>query len=459
MAVEVFMPKAGMDMQEGKIVNWLKNVGDKVAEGDGLLEIETDKVTMEVESPASGILLCKYFENGDTVPVVTTIGYIGAEGESVPDGPSAAGGEVKAADNVAVGQPAITQNTASVEKAVETVIREGYITATPYAKKLAVENGIDLHTVEPTGSMGEVKGRDVKSKINEVPEKESINATPLAQRIANDKGIDVSGLNGSGYNNKVMKNDVLGVAAPEIAPVVTSAPAKPAPKPVVEGQKRVKLVGMRKVVATRMLQAHTEIPPVTHNMRIDVTELMEFRRKLNEGREEKFSINDFVLKAVAKVLSKNKHMLVSIEGDELVYNDHVNLGMAVALDDGLIVPVIKDADKMGLEALSAAAKDLATRAREGKLAMPEYKGSTFTISNLGMFGIESFTPIINQPDSGILGVCAILDELAMIEGQVVVRKKLGISFTHDHRTIDGMPAAKFMMALKTLLEKPMDVLL
>ncbi len=227
-----------------------------------------------------------------------------------------------------------------------------------------------------------------------------------------------------------------------------------------DGDEVVKLSGMRKVVAERMTKSAQEIPVVTQNVKIDVTGLMAFRKKVNNELGVKYSLNDYILKATAKALRNNRHILVSIDGDKIIKRAHVNIGMAVALDDGLIVPVLKDADKMGLDEISRTAKDLAERARTNKLGMDEYKGSTFSISNLGMFGVETFDPIINQPDSGILGVCAVQDELVMDEeGNISKRQFMRISFTFDHRLIDGATAAKFELAIRELLENPMQILL
>lgn len=249
--------------------------------------------------------------------------------------------------------------------------------------------------------------------------------------------------------------------APAAAP---AAPAAPAPKKggleLMDGDTVVKLSGMRKVVAERMLQSHTEIPPVTQNTKVDVTALMQFRKSLAETAGKKFSVNDLILKATAKVLRQHPEILVSYDNGQIIQRAHVNLGMAVALDAGLIVPVIRDADKMGLEELAAKAKDLATRAKDNQLTTDEYKGSTFSVSNLGMFGIETFTPIVNQPDAGILGVCAIQDELVMDdEGSISKHQIMRLSFTFDHRLIDGAVAAKFIMDLRDLLQSPMNILL
>ncbi len=227
-----------------------------------------------------------------------------------------------------------------------------------------------------------------------------------------------------------------------------------------EGDTVIKLAGMRKVVSQRMWASHNEIPPVTQNIKVDVTALMKFRKMLLAETGKKYSVNDLILKATAKCLRQHPEMLVSLDGDQIIQRAHVNLGMAVALDAGLIVPVIRDADKLSLDALSAAAKDLATRAKENKLGADEYKGSTFTVSNLGMFGIETFTPIINQPDAAILGVCAIHDELDMDgEGKLFKKQVMRLSCTLDHRLLDGSVVAKFEMDLRDLLQSPMSILL
>ena len=256
-------------------------------------------------------------------------------------------------------------------------------------------------------------------------------------------------------------------AAPAAAPAAAEAvPAKKAaPKAgleLMEGDTVVKLTGMRKVVAERMLASHTEIPPVTQNIKVDVTELMKFRKMLLAETGKKYSVNDLVLKAIAKCLTQHPEILVSFDeaNHQIIQRKHVNIGMAVALDAGLITPVIRDADKMGLDTLAATAKDLAARAKENKLLPDEYKGSTITVSNLGMFGIETFTPIINQPDSVIVGVCAIEDELQMDdEGKLSKHQVMRLSVTLDHRTLDGAVVAKFEMDLRDILQNPMSIVL
>lgn len=406
MATEIKMPQLGLTMTEGTIEKWLKQVGDEVKAGEALVEITTDKLTSEVESEVDGVLLSIVAQEGEDVPVQGVMAVVGAKGEEVSVS--------------SIPSPNVPVETTSVEAP---------------QKAVAVKTG------------GRVK------------------ISPLAKKTAAKMDIDYTNLIGTGPGGRIVQKDILAaektpisVPAAPVAPLAPAAPKASGLTPM-DGDRRVKLAGMRKVVAERMFQSHNEIPCVTQNVKVDVTELMEFRKQLNEGREKKFSVNDFVLKAVAKALANNKHIICSLDGDEIVFHDHVNLGMAVAVEEGLIVPVIKDADKMSLETISATAKDLAVRARENKLNMDEYKGSTFTISNLGMFHVETFTPIINQPDAAILGVCAVQDELALVDGQVAVKKVMRISMTFDHRLIDGAVAAKFKVAVKELLEKPMNIIL
>ena len=405
MAQEVKMPQLGLTMEEGTIETWHKKEGDKVAKGEILLEIATDKITSEIESEFDGVVLKLIAAEGEDVPVQGVIAIIGEEGEQVDTG----------------SKPAETIEESKVQES---------------SREVAVRS----ETLAPVTSAG---GR--------------VKISPLAKKTAEKMGIDYTSLAGSGPGGRIIQQDVLD-AKDKVVVKEEKAPVQIVQEVKKEGGTVLK--GMRKVVAERMLQSHLEIPPVTQNMKIDVTKLIEFRKSVNETREEKkFSINDFVLKAVAKALAKNPHIMVSLIDGQIFQNSNVNIGMAVSTDTGLIVPVINDADKLSLEALSSKAKDLALRARENKLDMDEYKGSTFTVSNLGMFGVESFTPLINQPDAAILGVCSVEDELALEDGVVVQKKKMKISLTYDHRLLDGAVAAKFQQEIKKLLENPMEILL
>lgn len=415
MAFEIKMPQLGLTMEEGTVAQWLKQEGDTVAKGDVLLEITTDKLTSEIESEAEGVLLKIVAKEGEDVPVKGLLGYIGEAGETVGDAAPVAAPAAAAPAPAEV--PAAAPAPAPAAKADGSRIR----------------------------------------------------ISPLARKTAAKLGVDYQNLTGSGPSGRIVQKDILAAAEAakqQPAPVAEAPAAAPAPAAksgeleLMDGDEVVKLAGMRKVVAERMAKSAREIPTVTQNVKIDVTKLVAFRKQINETSGQKFSMNDFILKAVANALRANPHILVSIDGNQIIKRAHVNLGMAVALDDGLIVPVIRDADKLSLSQISATAKDLAVRARENKLAMDEYKGSTFTISNLGMFGVETFDPIINQPDAGILGVCAVQDELDMDdEGKIFKKQVMRISFTFDHRLIDGAVAAKFELAIKELLEDPMRILL
>lgn len=412
MAFEVKMPQLGLTMEEGTVTRWVKQEGDAVKAGEVILEITTDKLTSEVESEYDGILLKIVAQEGEDIPVKGLLAYIGEAGEQVGDTPAAA---PVAAPVEAAPAPAAVPVAAPVNAG-------GRVRISPLAKKTAAKLGVDYTTVAGSGPMGRIVQKDILAAA------EAAKNAPAA-----------------------------AVSAPVAA---AEKPAAATSLELMEGDEVVKLAGMRKVIADRMTKSAQEIPTVTQNVKIDVTDLMVFRKKVNNDLGVKYSLNDYVLKATAKALKENKHILASIDGDKIIKRAHVNIGMAVALDDGLIVPVIKDADKMSLGEISAKAKDLAERAKTNKLEMDEYKGSTFSISNLGMFGVETFDPIINQPDSGILGVCAVQDELVMDDdGNITKRQFMRISFTFDHRLIDGATAAKFELAIKELLENPMKILL
>jgi pyruvate dehydrogenase E2 component (dihydrolipoamide acetyltransferase) len=418
MATEIRMPQMGLTMTEGVIGSWYKQVGDRVKIGEALLNVETDKLTNDIESEAEGTLLTIYAHPGDIIPVQGLLCVVGQPGEKIP-----------AND---------TTNEGIAEQSVATATQPGASGAAE-STEAGVTNR-QVETGQPTGP--QTGGR--------------IRISQLAKKTAIALGVNYQTLTGTGVGGRIIRQDILQCAE-QARKAALSAGLKS--ETAVAAEKRTKLQGMRRVVAERMFKSHSEIPPVTQNMKIDVTELVQLRQQINANRDSKFTFNDFILKAVSKALAANKHILVSLDGDEIIQQEQVHLGMAVAVPGGLIVPVIRDADQLTLEALSRTAKDLSVRAREGKLGVDEYKGSTFTVSNLGMFGIETFTPIINQPEAAILGVCAIEDELAMVDEKSVIRKKLRISLTYDHRLLDGATAAQFQVAVKQILENPWEIVI
>jgi len=418
MAKEVIMPKAGMSMETGTIIRWLAAVGDKVENGQPLLEIETDKTSMEVESMYDGTLLKILYGDGCVLPVTTTIAYIGQEGESLPEAPTipAAGAQTGESEPQAERVPA----------AAPTAQGGRGIPATPLARSLAAQRGVPLEGVTATGSLGQVRAADI-------PPAPSRAATPLAQRMAADKGIALSQVRGSGYNGKVTAGDLPALAADSGAP----------------------LKGMRATIAKRMLQSHTQVPPVTLHMRAQADRLLAMRAEMNRDGGATLSVTDFIVRASALALAEFPRANATLEGDILTQHSKINIGVAVALEDGLIVPVIRDVGEKGLRRCSAELRELAQSARAGALRPDMYSGGTFSISNLGTYGVRAFTPIINQPEVTILGVCAIEDVFVPDEnGAPAAKKMLGLSLTFDHRALDGATAASFGQRIVAHLEAP-----
>lgn len=436
---EIFMPKAGMDMKEGVLVRWLKEIGDPVEKDEPIMEIETDKITMEAEAPASGFFLAKYCEEGDVIPVLDIIGYIGAKDEKAPERP---GGMEQVAEAVTSAPAAAIEHTAPLAQDAHT----GRTRATPYARQLAQTHGVALSTLVPSGKHGEILGKDVLHAERQPA------ATPLARKIASDNGVDVASLQGTGHEGKIRKADVLSAVSPVRTPSQGGA--------LLTVESRKPLSGMNRVVAERMFKSHTEIPNVTQSVLVDMTDLLSLRQKLNARREQKLSVNDFVLKATAVAVKEQPKARTIIQGNEYITYSEANIGFAVSVEDGLLVPVLHNADLLPLPELSARAKDLAMRARNNQIRPDECTGGTFTVSNLGMFDVWDFTPIINQPESGILGVGAPRDMLQFgPDGSIVCRKICKLFVTYDHRIMNGVGAANIELRVRELLEHPEELLL
>ena len=490
MADAVIMPKAGMAMEEGQIIKWLKQEGDKVETGEAILEIETDKVAMEVEAERSGVLLKITRGEGETVPVTEPIGYIGDEGEKVPDeaaggaggeeagaaekeAPSGSGAEPAAsgAGDTGAGDTGAAGRAAAAAAAGTSDASEaagGKPAATPWARTLAERHGIDLSSVQATGAHGEIKGRDVETAAEAGTGSTAgtaANATPVARRVAEQRGVDLSSVTGSGPQGRITKEDVL--AAAERAPAgATPAPsqraaAKAPSGPPAEGEAK-RLSGMRRAIARNMQKSHETIPPVTLNSYANVSRLLEMRAEANEeDPDNKLSVNDFVLRATVEALRRHPgiNATVDMEKEQIVEYGSVNLGVAVALPDGLIVPVVRQAETLSLRGLGARVRELASAARNRSIAAEQLEGGTFTVTNLGMYGITTFSAIINPPEAAILGVGSIEEQLVRNEdGSIGERKTLGLSLTIDHRVIDGAQGAEFLATLRTLLEHPIRFL-
>jgi pyruvate dehydrogenase E2 component (dihydrolipoamide acetyltransferase) len=424
---EVIMPKMGDAMEEGTLVKWLKSEGDEVSEGDAIAEIETDKVTLELEAEDSGTLAQLIADEGEDIPVGEAIAFIQGEGEEVPErdgraqAEEAAGGEEEGGEAQAATatEAPEEEEAAEVEAAPRT---DGRFRASPIVRRLARDNNLDLSKIEGTGPAGRIVERDV--------------------RAAMERGD--------------AQADGRAAEAPEAAPAPAAAPEPTgAPRTEIKEMPR-----MQRVIAERMTQAKQQIPHFYATVEVEMDELMALRKQLNEQLEEqgiKLSVNDFVMKACAVALKEypNLNSLWTSRGIEL--HEQVDLAMAVALEAGLITPVIRDAANKTLSAISAASKDLAKRAREGGLKPEEYQGGTFTVSNMGMFGVESFSAIINPPQAAIVAVSSIMQR-AIFKGEEVVPVSLmKLTLSADHRIANGAEGAQYMAEVKRLLEHPMTL--
>ena len=468
MAVEIIMPKLGVDMQEGEIIEWKKQEGDTVSEGDILLEIMSDKTNMELEAEDSGVLLKITRQAGETVPVTEVIGYIGATGESV-DGPASSKKATETPVPTTSSANAVTASKEAASTAPQVASAANApafgekVRATPAARKAASEMGIELNQVPGTGPKGRIHKEDVEGFKGAQPK-----ATPLARKIAADKGIDLAAVVGTGIGGKITKEDILamlGAAAPAVekAPIAEEKPAKELP----EGVVIKKMSAMRKAISKGMTHSYLTAPTFTLNYDIDMTEMIALRKKLIDPIMAKtglkVSFTDLIGLAVVKTLMKPEHEYMNAslinDANDIELHRFVNLGIAVGLDDGLVVPVVHGADKMSLSEFVLASKDVIKKAQGGKLKAAEMSGSTFSITNLGMFGTKTFNPIINQPNSAILGVGATIPTPTVVDGEIVARPIMAMCLTIDHRLVDGMNGAKFMVDLKQLMENPFELLI
>jgi len=414
MAEVVNMPRLSDTMEEGTVAQWHKKIGDKVEEGDLLAEIETDKATMEFEAFQEGVLLHIGVEEGNTAPVDSILAILGEEGEDISallsgDSPSA---EAK------------TEVKEEVESSPEPVH----------------ENS--SNSEEPSN------GNRVK-------------ASPLARKLAEDKGVDINQVKGSGEGGRIVKRDVdefKSAPAPSAArSQVNMASAGAAPAGM--SYDELPVSQMRKTIARRLSESKFSAPHFYLTLDIDMDNAIEARKSINAVAPQKISFNDFVIKAAAVALKQHPVINSSWAGDTIRRNHEINIGMAVAVDEGLLVPVIRNADQKGLATINTEAKEFAGKARDKKLQPSEWEGNTFTISNLGMFGIETFTAIINAPDACILAVGGIKQVPVVKNGAVVPGNVMKITLSCDHRVVDGASGAAFLNTMKGILENPLNMLL
>ena len=448
MATKVIMPKQGLQMTEGTIVEWKVSEGDSVEDEQAILEIETDKLSIDVNAPAGGVLLKILHGQGDVVPVTEMIGIIGEEGEDISALLEEAGKESAApAPAPAAGAPS-KPDAAPAAAAVKATGRAPgeKVYASPRAKWRAEEKGIDVNALAGSGPEGLVIERDV---VN-APASASLGAgpaaaaTPLARKVASIHDVDLRAVKGSGTGGRITKADVMEALHTS---KVESAE--------IGGQEGFLVAHstMRKSIAKRMSGSLHTAAQANHRMEVDVTELVRIREKL-KAAEKKVSYTDMLIKITSAAL-RDVPILNSSWTDEGVFiKQDINIGMAVALDEGLIVPVVRNADMLSLEEIHARTRELIDKVKQGALEQYEMEGGTFTITNLGMFDIDSFTAIINQPESGILAVGRIKETPAAVNGEVEIRPLMTLSLTYDHRVVDGAPAAKFLQRMKQYIETP-----
>ncbi len=425
MATNFTMPQLGLTMTEGTVGKWFKQLGEKVAAGEILAEISTDKITNQIEAPVDGTLLAVLVPEGGVAPVKAVLAVIGAPGEQIDPALQ----EVAAAPAEAAAVPA-----AQAVSHIQSAAGDGRIIASPLAKKLAKDKGLDLALVTGTGPGGRIVEKDIldfAARRAAAPK-----ATPLAAKLAAEHGVSLAAI---AKEDRIMAGDILA--------------AVPAPVPIAA----VPLSGIRKVISDRMALSWQTTPHVHNTVEVDMLEATSLKDKLAK-LGTKLSFTELIVKCTAKALGEFPMVNNAFVDGGLVVNQAINIGIAVALDNGLIVPVVRNADRKTLAELRAEIAELAAKARQGKLLPDDYSGGTFTISNLGMYGVDHFTPIINPPESAIFGVCRTVPRPVVIDGAVVIRPMMNLCLGYNHRIIDGALAGKFMARVRELLEQPMLLL-
>jgi len=436
MAHKVIMPKQGLQMTEGIITHWLIQEGQSVTAGQPLFEMETDKLSIEIEAPESGTLLKIVRPEGDTVPITETIAIIGEIGEDysalLPQDT-----HIESADH----SPTLSESLPTLAKQPETWGNQqsgGRVFATPRARQAASEKGIDFQQVHGSGPDGLVIERDIlNSQPSTLPK-----ATALAKKIADLNEVNLADISGSGNRGKITKSDVLDSVSNR-QPAVTSE----------RSESIIPFTGMRKAIADKMMQSLHGMAQANHRMKVDMSEIVRFRDQLKINGV-KVSYTDILIKVVSKALLDFPIVNSTLTPEGIVCKHDVHMGLAVAVENGLIVPVIRNADRLSLSEITAISAELIHKAKSGNLKPDDYRGGTFTITNLGMFDIDEFTAVINHPESAILAVGKI-DRIPVVEGDsIAIRPVMVLSLTYDHRIIDGAPAAQFLQRIKQLLQNP-----
>lgn len=433
MAEKIIMPKQGLQMTEGTITKWLVKEGDKVEIGQPLFEMETDKNTIQIDSTAAGEVLKLVAKEDETVPITETIAIVGKKGEDFADLlPKKEEKKPEPAPAPAVPTaPAVKAAPAApaADDVTPIALEGGRIFVTPRAKMTAERKNLDYKTVKGTGPSGLIIERDVLAAA-------AVKASPVAKAIAARKGVSVTTVTGTGENGKIVKHDILSGDAN-----------------LAREDKVIPISGMRKVIADNMMNSVQSMAHAYHKVAVDMSQAKLIRAAFKKA-EKKVSFNDIIIMALGRALQEHPRMNALVEDGKITEKGSVNIGIAVAVDNGLIVPTVRDVQNMTLGEIHDESARLIAKTKAGGLKKEDYSGGTFTVSNLGMFGIDEFTAIVNPPQVGILAVGAMTDTPVVRDGQIVVRPMMNLVLTYDHRVIDGAPAAQFLSRVKELLENP-----
>ncbi len=470
------MPKLGLTMETGTIEKWHKKEGDSVSEGEVLFEVMTDKVSLEVESYNAGTLLKILRKEGDEVPVTEVIAYIGKADEKIPGATGPEPDQPEKVPEKVSAEPAKEQTGSGQAGATSDTIPKKDrrdIKISPLARRLAESKGIDISQVTGTGPGGRIVREDIEnykgnaSIVSEQGTSGRIKISPLAKRLASELSVDITSVTGTGPGGRIVKEDIEKAAVEKPAASQATASTEAAikepvtisiPKAAAKILSSVPLKGIRKVIADRLTYSKQNIPHIISTVIIDVGSLVDIREKIKERvlnvYKVKLTVTDFIIKAVSMVLSEQKVINASLlDGEHIIYDD-VNVGLAVATDAGLIVPTIYGADRLSLFDIARMRAELVEKTKSSKLKMEEISNGTFTISNLGMFGVRNFTAIINPPQGAILMVGEIYKDPCVKDDRITVGTFMQISLAVDHRIIDGADGAKYLARLKELLQSP-----
>ncbi|MFH1242180.1 MAG: 2-oxo acid dehydrogenase subunit E2 [Pseudomonadota bacterium] len=446
MATRIIMPQAGQDITEGRVVKWLKAEGDTVKQGEPICEVETEKVVFEVESPVDGVLLKVIVPDGQKTKIFSTIGIVGEPGEAFDLAEFLAGEEKE--------EPGVDVSDIRKRLGKKDWADTGKIKVSGRARKLAKEKGIDLSTIKGTGPGGRIVEKDVERAAPEGAG-DKVRISPVAKKMAEENGIELNAVKGTGPGGRIMKEDV--ERAREARAREKMLAERPAAAALKEVREVLPIRGVRQVIFERMHQSLQQSAQLTLMMEADAGELVRFRQVLGEGPEDervRVSYNAILVKILARVLEEHPQMNSSVVGDEIWLWESVNLGVAVDVAEGLVVPVIRDANKKDLTAIQREMDDLVEKARLKRLVPDDLRGGTFTLTNLGFVDIEAFTPILNPPETGILGIGKIVEKPVVANGEIQIGQRMTLSLTFDHRIVDGADGGRFLKRIKTYVQKP-----